>query len=56
MIQHKKLEESINPLLSPLLISSTNPCERRKKKRENKQVRNLSTKKIKIILKKKPYL
>ncbi len=55
MIQHKKLDESINPLLSPLLISSTNPYERRKKG-ENKQVRNLSTKKMKIIKKKKPYL
>jgi hypothetical protein len=32
MIQHKKLEESINPLLSSLLISSTNPYERRKRK------------------------
>jgi hypothetical protein len=37
MIQHKKLEESINPLLSPLLISSTNPYERRKKKKRRKQ-------------------
>ncbi len=34
MIQHKKLDESINPLLSPLLISSTNPYKRRKKSRK----------------------
>lgn len=36
MILHKKLEENKNPLLSPLLVSSTNPYKKKNREKTSK--------------------